>query len=237
MRSGAPVGCEALLRWRHPERGLLLPERFIALAEETGLIVPIGEWVMKTACAQAQAWQERAASPISVSVNLSSRQFKQEGLASAVATALRESGLDPRLLEMELTESLVMHDADAAIRMLSRLRETGVALSVDDFGTGYSSLSYLTRLPISALKIDQSFVHDIKAGGGPDEGIVAQAIISLGHNLKLKVVAEGVETEAQFEFLKKHGCDEVQGFHFGRPVPAQEFERFLAQAAQLQKCP
>ena len=237
VRSGVTVGCEALLRWRHPERGLLLPERFIALAEETGLIVPIGEWVMKTACTQAQAWQKGRSSPLSVSVNLSSRQFKQEALAGAIGTALRESGLDPRLLEMELTESLVMHDTDAAIRMLSRLREIGVELSVDDFGTGYSSLSYLTRLPISALKIDQSFVHDIKAGGASGEGIVAQAIISLGHNLKLKVIAEGVETEAQFEFLKKHGCDEVQGFHFGRPMPAQEFERFLAQAAGSRELP
>jgi EAL domain-containing protein (putative c-di-GMP-specific phosphodiesterase class I) len=131
---------------------------------------------------------------------------------------------------MELTESLVMHDTEAAIHMLTRLREIGVELSVDDFGTGYSSLSYLTRLPISALKIDQSFVHDVKERA-PEEGIVAQAIISLGHNLKLKVVAEGVETDAQFEFLKKHGCDEVQGFRFGRPVPAEEFERFLGGSA------
>jgi EAL domain-containing protein (putative c-di-GMP-specific phosphodiesterase class I) len=141
--------------------------------------------------------------------------------------ALRESGLDPRLLEMELTESLVMQDTDAAIRVLTGLREIGVELSVDDFGTGYSSLSYLTRLPISALKIDQSFVHEVKGAGRPEEGIVAQAIILLGHNLKLKVVAEGVETDAQFEFLKKHGCDEVQGYRFARPMPAREFEKTL----------
>ena len=230
VRSGALVGCEALLRWRHPERGLLLPERFIALAEETGLIVPIGEWVLKRACAQAQAWQKDGCAPIAVSVNLSMRQFRQEGLANAVDEALRQSGLDPRLLEMELTESLIMQDTDAAIRILLRLREIGVELSVDDFGTGHSSLSYLTRLPISALKIDQSFVQEVKGYGRADEGIVAQAIISLARNLKLKVVGEGVETEAQFEFLKKHDCDEVQGFHFGRPMPAPEFERFAARA-------
>jgi diguanylate cyclase (GGDEF)-like protein len=226
--SGALVGCEALLRWRHPELGLTLPERFIGLAEETGLIVPIGEWVLKSACVQARAWQKKERTPIAVSVNLSMRQFRQEALAGAVDDALRHSGLDPRLLEMELTESLVMQDTEIAIRVLERLRLTGVEISVDDFGTGHSSLSYLTRLPISALKIDQSFVQDVKGTGGPDEGIVAQAIISLAHNLKLKVVGEGVETQAQFEFLKKHSCDEVQGYHFGRPMPAQEFERFAA---------
>ncbi len=226
--SGALVGCEALLRWRHPELGLTLPERFIGLAEETGLIVPIGEWVLKSACAQARAWQKKERAPIAVSVNLSMRQFRQEALAGAVDDALRHSGLDPRLLEMELTESLVMQDTEIAIRVLERLRLTGVEISVDDFGTGHSSLSYLTRLPISALKIDQSFVQDVKGTGSPDEGIVAQAIISLAHNLKLKVIGEGVETQAQFEFLKKHSCDEVQGYHFGRPMPAQDFERFAA---------
>ena len=232
VRTGVCVGCEALLRWQHPELGLLLPERFIPLAEETGLIVPIGEWVLKSACVQAQAWQRRRSAAISVSVNLSLRQFKQEGLAVAVASALEESGLDPRLLEMELTENLVMYDTDAAIRMLSRLRELGVKLSMDDFGIGYSCLSYLTLLPISALKIDQSIIQDVKGNGRADEGLVAQAIISLGHNLKLKVVAEGVETDTQFEFLKKHGCDEVQGFRFGKPVPAEEFERSLVASAR-----
>jgi diguanylate cyclase (GGDEF)-like protein len=226
--NGTLVGCEALLRWQHPELGLTLPERFIGLAEETGLIVPIGEWVFRSACAQARAWQETGMSPITVSVNLSMRQFKQEGLAAAIDDALRTSGLDPRRLEMELTESLVMQDTEGAIRVLERLRELGVELSVDDFGTGHSSLSYLTRLPISALKIDQSFVQAIKGTGDSDEGVVAQAIISLAHNLKLKVVGEGVETGAQFEFLKKHSCDEVQGYHFGRPMPASDFERFAA---------
>jgi EAL domain-containing protein (putative c-di-GMP-specific phosphodiesterase class I) len=226
--NGALVGCEALLRWQHPELGLTLPDRFIGLAEETGLIIPIGEWVLKAACAQARAWQKKGMAPITVSVNLSMRQFRQEALAGSVDDALRQSGLDPRQLEMELTESLVMQDTEVAIRVLERLREIGVDLSVDDFGTGHSSLAYLTRLPISALKIDQSFVQDIRGTGQPDEGIVAQAIISLAHNLKLKVVGEGVETGAQFEFLKKHSCDEVQGYHFARPMPAAEFERFAA---------
>src|SRR5262245_6734411 len=230
VESGTLVGCEALLRWQHPELGLTLPERFIGLAEETGLIVPIGEWVLKSACAQARRWQNGAA-PIAVSVNLSMRQFRQEALASAVDDALRASGLDPRLLEMELTESLVMQDTEAAVRVLERLREIGVEVSVDDFGTGHSSLSYLTRLPISALKIDQSFVQAVKGTGSGDEGVVAQAIISLAHNLKLKVVGEGVETAAQFEFLKKHSCDEVQGYYFGRPMPASEFERFAGHRA------
>jgi diguanylate cyclase (GGDEF)-like protein len=226
---GTVVGCEALLRWQHPEMGLTLPERFIGLAEETGLIVPIGEWVIRTASAQAREWERKGMRSITVSVNLSMRQFKQEGLAGAVDDALRASGLDPRRLEMELTESLVMQDTESAIRVLERLREIGVELSVDDFGTGHSSLSYLTRLPISALKIDQSFVQAIRGTGQSDEGIVAQAIISLAHNLKLKVVGEGVETAAQFDFLKQHACDEVQGYHFGRPMPASEFERYFAR--------
>jgi diguanylate cyclase (GGDEF)-like protein len=224
--SGDLVGCEALIRWQHPELGLTLPERFIGLTEETGLIIPIGEWVIKSACAQARDWERRGMAPVTVSVNLSMRQFKQEGLAGVVDDALRQSGLDPRRLEMELTESLVMQDTEAGIRVLGRLREIGVELSVDDFGTGHSSLAYLTQLPISALKIDQSFVQAIKGTGQSDEGVVAQAIISLGHNLRLKVVGEGVETQAQFEFLKRHSCDEVQGFHFGKPMPAAEFERF-----------
>jgi len=232
VENGALVGCEALLRWQHPDFGLTLPDRFIGLAEETGLIVPIGDWVLNTACVQARTWQKKGMPPITVSVNLSMRQFRQEALAASVDDALRRSGLDPRNLEMELTESLVMQDTEAAIRVLERLREIGVELSVDDFGTGHSSLSYLTQLPISALKIDQSFVQAIKGTGQSDEGIVAQAIISLAHNLKLKVVGEGVETGPQFEFLKKHSCDEVQGYHFARPMPADDFERFAAKAVR-----
>jgi diguanylate cyclase (GGDEF)-like protein len=228
LKTGAIVGAEALVRWRHPEWGLVLPGRFIPLAEETGLIVRLGEWVLRAACAQNRAWQDAGLKPIAVSVNLSARQFRHERLFKSVAAILSETGLKPEHLEMELTESVVMHDAEKAIEILNGLREIGVHLSVDDFGTGHSSLSYLRSLPIGILKIDGSFVWDIHGRPGKDTGILAQAIISLGHSLKLKVIAEGVETTAQLRFLKAHRCDEAQGFYFSRPVPPEKFGRLLA---------
>ena len=227
LRTGMIEGVEALLRWQHPEHGLILPGRFIPLAEETGLIVPIGEWVLRTACAQNQAWQAAGLSPVVVSVNLSARQFWGGGLARMVAAALAETGSNPLHLELELTESMVMHDADTVIATLKELKALGVQLSVDDFGTGYSSLSYLKRLPVDALKIDGAFVRDIDAGGDSDSGILAKAIISLGHSLRLKVVAEGAETIAQVDFLRTQLCDEVQGYFFGKPMPAEEFANLL----------
>jgi len=229
LRSGAIVGAEALVRWMHPEWGLVHPARFIPLAEETGLIVPIGEFVLREACRQARAWIDEGLKPGVISVNLSARQFRQEGLVRRVSRVLVDTGLDPQHLEMELTESTVMHNVEVAIATLQGLKSLGLSLSVDDFGTGYSSLAYLKNLPIDKLKIDRSFVRDIGAGAEANEGVLAQAIISLGHNLNLHVVAEGVETDAQVRFLKKHKCDEVQGFFYGEPVEPALHAELLAR--------
>ena len=226
LRTGVVDGVEALLRWQHPERGLILPDRFIPLAEETGLIVPIGEWVLRTACEQGRAWRRQGLSPVCISVNLSARQFWGGGLVRTVSDIVAGTGMADQL-ELELTESMVMHDAENVIATLQGLKSIGVGLSVDDFGTGYSSLSYLKRLPLNALKIDGSFVRDITATGGPDGGILPKAIISLGHALHLKVIAEGVENAAQRDFLKAHQCDEMQGYFFSRPVPPAACEAFL----------
>jgi diguanylate cyclase (GGDEF)-like protein len=232
LKSGAICGAEALVRWNHPELGLLRPERFIPLAEETGLIVQIGEWVLRETCRQARAWLDRGLEPGRVSVNLSARQFRQDGLVRMVSRILEETGIDPAHLEIELTESMVMHNVAGAIATLHGLKSLGIALSVDDFGTGYSSLAYLKDLPIGTLKIDRSFVRAIRSSEGADDGVIAQAVISLGHALNLRVIAEGVETDAQLRFLKKHGCDEVQGFFYGEPVPPEAHARLLEHAAR-----
>ena len=235
LQTGEIVGAEALVRWLHPEWGLVRPARFIPLAEETGLIVSIGEWVLREACRQSRAWLDAGLDPGVVSVNLSVRQFRQEGLVRAVSRILEETALDPAQLEMELTESMVMGNVDAAIAVLQGLKQLGVTLSVDDFGTGYSSLSYLKDLPIDTLKIDRSFVRDIGGGAELDEGVLAQAIISLGHALHLRVIAEGVETDAQVRFLRRHGCDEVQGFFYGEPVPPEAHGKLLEKARRRAK--
>ena len=225
LQDGQIVGAEALLRWRIPNRGTIAPQRFIALAEETGLIVPIGKWVLKTACAQNKAWQDEGLPPIVVSVNVSPRQFRQENIVQTVAEVLEETGLEPRYLELELTESMVMHDAPQLVAMLDELKNLGVQIAVDDFGTGYSSLSYLKRFPVDRLKIDRSFVEHIATD--VDDATIVRTIIALGHNLGLKVVAEGVESDEQLGFLRSNRCDEAQGFLMGRPVSSRHLRRMF----------
>jgi diguanylate cyclase (GGDEF)-like protein len=223
--TGRVIGAEALVRWRHPELGLVSPVEFIPLAEETGLIVPIGEWVLRAACARCKAWRDTGLAPLSVAVNLSARQFQQPNLSAMVIRILQETGLDPHDLELELTESSLMQNAESAVRALGELKEAGVEIAIDDFGTGYSSLGYLKRLPIDMLKVDKSFVRDVTTD--PDDATLVTAIISLAHNLRLKVVAEGVETEEQLEFLRSLGCDEWQGYLCSGPLPAGAFEELL----------
>jgi diguanylate cyclase (GGDEF)-like protein/PAS domain S-box-containing protein len=232
LRTREIVGVEALIRWQHPEFGMVPPIRFIALAEETGLIVPIGAWVIQEACRQGKEWQREGLGHLSMSVNLSARQFSQKDLVECVAAALNESGLSAEYLEIELTESLVMADVENAIGILRELKSIGVKLSIDDFGTGYSSLSYLKRFPIDVLKIDRSFVNDITID--PDDAAIVTSIISLAHSLRLKVIAEGVETIEQLTYLRKHECDQIQGYFFSRPIPAEALGRMLKEGKRLQ---
>jgi diguanylate cyclase (GGDEF)-like protein len=230
LRSGAIVGVEALLRWERPDAGTISPSIFIPVAEETGQIVAIGDWVLHAACAQAKAWQRAGHAQIMMSVNVSARQFREGNLVERVSHALAESGLEASCLELELTESLIMQDVGRAIATMSELQAMGVHLSIDDFGTGYSSLSALKSFPISRLKIDRSFVQDLP--DSEDDKVIATAVISLGHKLNLRVIAEGVETEAQLAFLRENECDEMQGFCFSRPVGAEEVARLLEAGRQ-----
>ncbi|MCP3773244.1 EAL domain-containing protein [Paenibacillus sp. MZ04-78.2] len=222
---GRVIGAEALVRWRHPEQGLVSPGLFIPVAEESGLIHRIGECVLRRACRQNKLWQEAGFSPMPVSVNLSNKQFEQPHLIESIREALQESGLEPKYLDLEITESMMAADAKNAETTLRRLKQIGVQVSMDDFGTGYSSLSYLNRFPIDKLKIDQSFVRDI-AHGSSGASIVA-TIVAMAHHLGLQVIAEGVETQEQIDFLRDKKCDLVQGYYYSRPLPPDEFERFL----------
>lgn len=221
------VGAEALVRWQHPELGLVSPAEFIPLAEDTGLIAPIGEWVLRTACAQNRSWKEMGLSPLRIAVNFSPRQFQQTDLVEMVGSALTESGLDPGCLELELTESSIMKNAEQTVATLHQLKEMGIKISIDDFGSGYSSLTYLKHLPLDTLKIDRSFVRDMTTDS--NNAAIVMAIITLAHSLKLQVIAEGVETEDQSRFLRLLKCDEMQGYLFSRPLPAEAFERLLAE--------
>ena len=219
-RAGTPVGAEALVRWAHASRGMLSPANFIALAEETGLILPLGQWVLETACAQLVQWAKQPGrADWTVAVNVSASQFAQTEFVAKVDTALRKTGANPRLLKLELTESTLVEDVEAVIAKMNALKAFGVGFSLDDFGTGYSSLSYLKRLPLDQLKIDQSFVRDVLTD--PSDAVIARTIIALGHSLALGVIAEGVETAEQRDFLSQAGCDAFQGYYFGRPGPAQ----------------
>jgi diguanylate cyclase (GGDEF)-like protein/PAS domain S-box-containing protein len=221
LRSGMLIGAEALVRWAHPEQGMLSPVRFIPLAEETGLILPLGEWILRQACMQARAWLDAGLELKLISVNISARQFHQHDLVQRIADVLNATGLPPACLELELTESMMMADAEEDVSRLNALKALGMQLSVDDFGTGYSSLSYLKRFPVDRLKIDKSFVRDIVTD--PGDAAIAQAVIRLGQILGLVVTAEGVETDEQLEFLRRHGCDEAQGYYFSPPLPPDAF--------------
>jgi diguanylate cyclase (GGDEF)-like protein/PAS domain S-box-containing protein len=228
VRTGRIVAAEALLRWRAPQGGLYGPARFITVAENTGLIVPIGKWVLRTACDQARSWQIAGLRSIVVSVNVSPRQFREGDLVQSVAEALEQSGLAARFLQLELTENMMLGDAEKYIAMLRELKQMGVQLAVDDFGTGYSSLSYLKRFPVDHLKIDRAFIKDIASD--PDDGAIVQTIIALGHKLGMRIVAEGVESEEQRQYLYRNRCDEMQGFYFAKPLPAAEFASMLADS-------
>ena len=225
------VGVEALVRWQHPQLGLVPPLDFIPLAEETGLILPIGEWVLREACRQNREWQNKGFAPMRVGVNISARQFQQQHLAETVMRILEETDLGPEFLELELTESSIMSNAEATIVVLTKLQTMGIAISVDDFGTGFSSLSYLKRLPIDSLKVDQSFVRELATD--PDDAALVMAIVNLAHTLRLRVVAEGVETQEQLRFLRLLRCDEIQGYLISKPLPVEGIEQLLATPRPL----
>jgi diguanylate cyclase (GGDEF)-like protein len=231
VASGRILGLEALVRWRHPDQGLVSPAHFISLAEETGLIVPIGAWVLRRACEQTRTWQQAGLPPVRVSVNISPVQFRQPDIYELVLRTLDETGLEPRWLELELTESLLMQNPEDVVVLLERLSAQGVHLSIDDFGTGYSSLSYLRRFPIDSLKIDRTFIRELTTN--PDDAAIATSIILMGKALRLNVVAEGVETRSQLSFLRVMKCQEAQGYLFSPPLPSADVERLLLQGGML----
>jgi EAL domain-containing protein (putative c-di-GMP-specific phosphodiesterase class I) len=216
IATGRIIGLEALLRWQHPELGLVPPDKFIRIAENSGLIMPIGEWVLRTACFQTRKWQDEGLPAVSVAVNVSAVQFRQAGFCELIRRVLKETGLAPQYLELELTESLLLANADVMLSVIKELNAMGVTLAIDDFGTGYSNFGYLKQFRVSKLKIDRSFVRDVAVN--PDDAAITTAIISMARSLNLKVIAEGVEDEAQMSFLRAHQCDEIQGYYFSKPL-------------------
>jgi EAL domain-containing protein (putative c-di-GMP-specific phosphodiesterase class I) len=231
IRTKGIVGVEALIRWRHPEMGMVSPAHFISVAETSGLIIPIGDWVLRTACKQTKLWQKRIDPDLTVAVNLSARQFAQANLVEEIGEVLEETGLQPRYLELEITESNAMQNAENTIYTLRELKALGVRIAMDDFGTGYSSLNYLKRFPIDTLKLDQSFVREITTD--PTDAAIATAVIAMAHSLELKVIGEGVETEEQFAFLQKQKCDYIQGYLFSPPQPAETVETYLTERRNI----
>jgi predicted signal transduction protein with EAL and GGDEF domain len=233
VATGKIIGFEALLRWHHAERGMISPSEFIPILEETGLILPVGEWVLESVCSQLNAWASVGIAGVSVAINLSARQFASKDLAQRFEATLAFYQIDPRCIELEITESALMADPEVARVTLDYLKALGVRLSIDDFGTGYSSLAYLKRFPIDTLKIDASFVRDITTNA--DDAIITRTVIAMAHNMRLNVVAEGVETAEQLAFLAKHGCDQFQGYYLALPQPAAAWEGKLSGAVQRLK--
>jgi diguanylate cyclase (GGDEF)-like protein/PAS domain S-box-containing protein len=227
LTTGAITGAEALLRWTHPTRGAIAPAQFIPIAEDSGLIIPIGRWALRQACAQSRAWIAAGLPPVSIAVNVSAMEFRDEGFLEGLSVILRETGLNPESLELELTETVLMKRAESSAAILQILRQKGIRVAVDDFGTGYSSLSYLRKFPIDSLKIDQSFVRQITTGG--DDVAIVSAVINMARSLKLRVIAEGVETREELEFLQARSCDEAQGYYFAKPMPAEQFASLLGR--------
>jgi EAL domain-containing protein (putative c-di-GMP-specific phosphodiesterase class I) len=227
LLDGRVIGVEALLRWNHPELGPVSPAEFIPLAEESGMIIPIGEWVLRTATRQMKVWLDSGLSPMIVAVNLSAIQFRQPALPELVTRILDETGLSAEHLELELTEAVAMDDPQAAVEMMDKLHELGIRMSIDDFGTGYSSLSYLKRFKVYKLKIDQSFVRDLT--DDPEDKAIVTAIINLASSLGMHTIAEGVETAGQLAYLRLQGCDEVQGYYFSKPLSAEDLEAYLCR--------
>jgi EAL domain-containing protein (putative c-di-GMP-specific phosphodiesterase class I) len=225
LMTGAITGAEALIRWLHPTRGMVSPADFIPVAEDCGLILPIGAWVLREACKQAQAWIDAGLPAMTMAANVSAMEFRDKNFLAGLVAILAETGFNPRLLELELTESVLMKHAASTAIILRTLRESGVRVAVDDFGTGYSSLSYLQKFPIDAVKIDQSFIRQISTAG--DDTTIVKAVIGMARGLKLRVIAEGVETAEEVAFLRAYRCEEAQGYFFSRPVPPREFAMLL----------